>query len=166
MMANLGLSLEFRRATRRDLDRLTELVQRTNQFNTTTRRYTRQQLQDFMASDRHRVHVATLADKFGSMGLVLTVIVERRGEEAVVDSVVMSCRAMGFQLEHAVLRLAFDAEPDATRWLGLFVPTDRNTPAAGLFAECGFVAKDDDAWVRDPGAADPVVPAWFAVTIE
>jgi FkbH-like protein len=164
MMANLGLSLEFRRATRRDLDRLTELVQRTNQFNTTTRRYTRQQLQDFMASDRHRVHVATLADKFGSMGLVLTVIVERRGEEAVVDSVVMSCRAMGFQLEHAVLRLAFDAESDATRWVGLFVPTDRNTPAAGLFAECGFVAKDDHAWVRDPGAADPVVPAWFAIS--
>jgi FkbH-like protein len=164
MMASLGLVLDFRRATAGDLDRLTELVQRTNQFNTTTKRYTRQHLQDMMTSERHRVWVTTLADKFGSLGLVLVVIVERRGEEAVIDSVVMSCRAMGFQLEHAVLRLVLDAEPDVGRWVGLFVPSDRNTPAAGLFGECGFVSQGDHRWLRDSDASEPVVPAWFTVT--
>jgi len=164
MMASLGLSLEFRRATARDLDRLTELVQRTNQFNTTTRRYTRQELQQLLPSPAHRVYVATLADKFGSMGLVLTVIVERRRADAVVDSVVMSCRAMGFQLEHAVLRLVFDADADVMQWVGRFVPTDRNMPAAGLFAECGFVATGDGVWLRNAGASDPVVATWFTIT--
>lgn len=164
MMASLGLSLEFRRAAPRDLDRLTELVQRTNQFNTTTRRYTRQQLRDLMKSDQHHVHVATLADKFGSLGLVLAAIVERRGNEAVVDAVVMSCRAMGFQLEHAVVRLMLDGEPGVSRWVGLFVPTDRNTPAAGLFAECGFVAPDGQTWVREREVAEPVMPPWFGLT--
>lgn len=165
MMANLGLALEFRRAAPRDLDRLTELVQRTNQFNTTTRRYTRQQLQGLMTSDRHRVCVATLADKFGSLGLVLAVIVERNGDEAVFDSVVMSCRAMGFQLEHAVVRLILDAEPGVSRWVGMFVPTDRNTPAAGLFAECGFVAAEGgQRWVREGDTTAPLLPSWFALT--
>jgi FkbH-like protein len=164
MMASLGLTLEFRRAAPRDLDRLTELVQRTNQFNTTTRRYTRQQLQDLMRSEQHRVYAATLADKFGSLGLVLAAVVERRGREAVVDSVVMSCRAMGFQLEHAVVRLILGAEPAVSRWVGLFVPTDRNSPAAGLFAECGFVAEGGSAWLRERDGAEPVMPPWFTLT--
>ena len=103
-----------------DLDRVTELVQRTNQFNTTTKRYTRQQLQGLLTSDRHRVYVATLADKFGSLGLVAVVIVERRSDEAVFDSFVMSCRAMGFQLEHAVVRLVLDAEPGVSALGGAF----------------------------------------------
>jgi FkbH-like protein len=163
MMAGLGLSLEFRRAADRDLDRLTELVQRTNQFNTTTRRYTRQQLQGFLTSQQHRVYVVTLGDKFGSLGLVLSVIVERQDDEVVLDSFVMSCRAMGFQLEHATIRLLLDAEPGATRWRGIFVPTDRNTPAAGLFAECGFVAKGDHDWVLEDPSRAPVLPSWFAL---
>jgi FkbH-like protein len=164
MMASLGLSLEFRPAASRDLDRLTELVQRTNQFNTTTRRYTRQQLQAFLASEQHCVYVATLSDKFGSLGLVLSVIVERQGDEVVFDSFVMSCRAMGFQLEHAAIRLVLDTEPGAMRWRGIFIPTDRNTPAAGLFSECGFVAKGDHEWVLEDASRAPALPPWFAIT--
>jgi FkbH-like protein len=164
MMAGLGLVIGFRRAVAADLDRVVELVQRTNQFNTTTRRYTRQQLQGFLASPSHRVHVATLADRFGSLGLVAVVIVEREGEDAVIDSFVMSCRAMGFQFEQAVVRLAIDAEPGVTRWSGLFVPTDRNTPAAGLFAECGFTAGASHAWVRPADSSDPIIPSWFTIT--
>jgi predicted enzyme involved in methoxymalonyl-ACP biosynthesis len=82
----------------------------------------------------------------------------------VLDSVVMSCRAMGFQLEHAVIRLVFESDPSVKRWVGLFVPTDRNTPAAALFAECGFTAQGDHAWVRERDASDPVVPPWFTVS--
>lgn len=164
MMANLGLAIGFRRAAPHDLDRLTELVQRTNQFNTTTKRYTRQQLQGLSTSEGHRVYVATLADKFGSLGLVATVIVERRGEEAVFDSFVMSCRAMGFQFEQAIVRLVLDSEPGVTRWVGLFVPTDRNTPSARLFADCRFVSEGDQVWVWERHSCDLLMPSWFAVT--
>jgi FkbH-like protein len=165
MMANLGLSIEFRRATGPDVNRITELVQRTNQFNTTTRRYTRQQLQDLLTSEHHRVYAASLGDKFGSLGLVLVVIVERRGDEAVFESFVMSCRAMGFQFEQAIVRLVLDAEVGVARWRGVFVPTDRNTPAASLFADCGFVAESDHDWVLQDRSLGPVMPSWFDVSI-
>src|SRR5262245_10009029 len=69
-----------------DLDRVIELIQRINQFNTTTRRYTRQQLQDLLKNDGHRVYVATLADKFGSLGPVAVVIADRKSEESVRHS--------------------------------------------------------------------------------
>ena len=166
MMAGLRLSIEFRGAATSDLDRVTELVQRTNQFTTTTRRYTRQQLQEFLTNDRHRVYVTKLADKFGSLGLVGVIIVERRGEDALFDSFVMSCRAMGFQFEQAIIRLVLDTEPEIVRWVGLFIPTDRNTPAASLFADSGFVARGDHEWVLERGPRDPVVASWFAITTE
>ena len=164
MMAALRLTIEFRPAAASDLDRVSELMQRTNQFNTTTRRYTRQQLHSFLIGDRYRIYVATLVDKFGSLGLVVVAIVERLGEEAVFDAFVMSCRAMSFQLEQAVVRLVLDTEPTVIRWTGRFVPTDRNAPASSLFADCGFIAKGDHDWVLERGPGDPVVPAWFTVT--
>jgi FkbH-like protein len=161
MMASLALAVEFRRMMARDLDRVTELVQRTNQFNTTTKRYSRQELQGFAQSDRHRVYVASLADKFGTLGLVLVAIVELRDDEAVIDSFIMSCRAMGFQLEQTALRLMVGSEADR-RWRGLFVASDRNTPASTLYSDCGFAASDGDWVLTDPSRL-PDVPRWFTV---
>ena len=48
-------------------------------------------------------------------------------------------------------------------WTGRFVATDRNVPAASLFADCGFVAKGACDWTLEHGPQDPVVPAWFVV---
>lgn len=161
MMANLQLALEFRTMTVRDIDRVTELVQRTNQFNTTTRRYSRQELLGFCQSDSHRVYVASLADKFGNLGLVLVAIVELRVDEAVIDSFVMSCRAMGFQLEQAVLRLIVETKAGHP-WRGLFVASDRNTPCSSLYSDCGF-APSETGWLLADATKTPEIPPWFAV---
>jgi FkbH-like protein len=164
MMASLDLNARFGLARPIDLERVTELVQRTNQFNTTTIRYSKQQLQSLMASDRHGVYVATLFDKFGSVGLVCVAIIERRGPERIFDSFIMSCRAMGFELERLMLRLVLDAEAERTeRFIGRFLPTDRNTPTRDLFSSNGFVARGDTEWLLEAAAARPEKPAWFTV---
>jgi predicted enzyme involved in methoxymalonyl-ACP biosynthesis len=72
----------------------------------------------------------------------------------------MSCRAMGFGLEYALLRRVIDHEPAAS-YRGLFVPSPRNSPAAGLFEGAGFTQTDGE-WVLPTDATLPVVPAWFA----
>jgi FkbH-like protein len=164
MMASLGLAVTFRRAALSDLDRLAELVQRTNQFNTTTVRYTKEGLRALLGENKARVYVATVADKFGGMGLACAAVVERRGKDRVVASFVMSCRAMGFGLERLMLRLVLDAEaPGADRFVGRFIPTDRNTPARDLFAESGFARSGETDWVLEAGAARPEKPTWFKV---
>ena len=163
MMRSLDLRVEFRPARRQDLDRVTELIQRTSQFNTTTVRYDRAELERRLGNARHGMYVAHMADKFGSLGLVACVITQRRDhQEVVFDSFVMSCRAMGFRLEHLVLDLVIGAEGEGRTFIGRFVPTDRNTPARRLFAECGFVARDEHEWVLPPAARRPSAPSWFA----
>jgi FkbH-like protein len=162
MMASLGLEVEFGRAQPKDFDRIFELIERTNQFNTTTIRYGRQQLRSILASPEHAVYVAHLADKFGSVGLVCVVIVRREGTVRILQSFVMSCRAMGFELERLMLSVVLDAElMDGVAAVGRFVPTDRNTPAKSLFAANGFEPRGVDEWVLEPGARLPERPAWF-----
>ncbi len=164
MMASLSLKVRFGQAKAADLDRVSELVQRTNQFNTTTIRYSRTQLQQFLQSSTHHVYAADLEDRFGHLGLVVVAIVRREGDRAIFDSFIMSCRAMGFELERLVLRLVMDAESDANCFVGRFVPTDRNTPAAELFATNGFSQSSSDEWLLDSSTPRPELPPWFKVT--
>ena len=159
MMRSLDLRLGFRRAEPGDTERLLELTQRTNQFNTTTNRRSAADLRALAASDTHALYVATLADRFGSMGVVALAVIERQPDALVFDSVIMSCRAMGFGVELAMLRQVIDREP-AGRYIGRFVPTPRNGPAAGLFESAGFEPKDG-AWTLEAGAGYPEMPAWF-----
>jgi FkbH-like protein len=163
MMASLELRLKFGKATPKELDRLTELVQRTNQFNTTTIRYTRNELSTLMASPDHGVYSAEVTDKFGSFGTVAIIVVSRKDEAITFDSFVMSCRAMGFGLEQAFLRLVLDAEQRATRAVGRFLPTDRNAPSARVFADNGFRAIDETSWLLDANDPRPAVPGWIGV---
>ncbi len=162
MMASLGLRVTFGPAQPRELDRIAELVQRTNQFNTTTIRHERPRLKELLRDPAHGVYSATLADKFGSMGLVAVAIVRREADDRIVEAVVMSCRAMGFGLERLVVRRLIAAEDGpGVRFIGRYLPTDRNEPCRSLWESCGFVANGDETWVLEAGAPRLQEPPWF-----
>jgi FkbH-like protein len=161
MMAALRLHASFGRARKSDVDRVTELIQRTNQFNTTTIRRSKAEVQHLLESPAHAVYVAELADKFGTLGLVGVVVIERAARVATFDSFVMSCRAMGFGLERLMLRSAVDAESGADRFVGRFVATDRNTPAASLYADSVFTQQDATSWTLEADSPRPPLPEWI-----
>lgn len=164
MMASLELKASFGHAKAKDLDRVTELIQRTNQFNTTTIRYSRTDIQQFLESPIHQVYVAELSDKFGKLGIVGVVIVSLNQDEATIDSFVMSCRAMGFGLEQLMLSRILTQGDRQTAFIGKYIQTDRNTPAMGLYQENGFQRKDDTTWRLEPSDPRPKPPDWFQVT--
>ena len=103
MMRSLELTSEWREATKEDLSRIHELLSRTNQFNTTTMRLTLPEVAELIESKDATVHLATLGDKFGKLGIVGVVITRRTDGVLTYDSIVMSCRAMGFGLESLLL---------------------------------------------------------------
>jgi FkbH-like protein len=164
MMASLGLEARFGLASDHDLNRVNELIQRTNQFNTTTARYSRAQLRAFLSDDEHRVYVSHLSDKYSNLGLVAVVIIRRSGGDAIFDSFVMSCRAMGFGLERLMLCLVLDAEKDVSRFIGKFVPTDRNRPASTIFSDAGFRPISESDSLLEAAQPRPEAPSWFRVS--
>jgi FkbH-like protein len=158
MMKSLELRYQFTLATAADMPRLVELIGRTNQFNTTTRRRSLGEIGELISSAEKRVFVASLRDKFGDLGVVAVVIFNL--SERLFDSVIMSCRAMGFGLEFAMLENVISSIGPGD-FHGLFIPTNRNGPASELFGQAGFRRESDLAWLLPAGAKSPKAPSWL-----
>ena len=115
MMKMLNLKVRFGLAKKKNLDRITELVTRTNQFNTTTIRYSRSDLQNLMKSKSHKIYIFELSDKFGDSGIIGSIIIKKKEDKLIFESIIMSCRAMGFGLEQLMLKLVLKEEQNGTK---------------------------------------------------
>jgi len=139
-LQNLDMSLTIGEAGPETIGRIAQLVNKTNQFNLTTRRYSPAELQAMTDADDVAIRWYRLADRFGDSGLIAVSIVRYANDTATIDSLLMSCRVMGRQVERAVVS---DVEKQAAQrqcreLLGLYVPTDRNSIVAELYDNCGF----------------------------
>jgi FkbH-like protein len=124
--------------------RIAQLVAKTNQYNLTTRRRSQAELESVAAREDACVQWLRLRDRYGDMGLVLVAILVKAGQEAVVDSLVLSCRAANRGLEQTMLaHLAGVARSWGCRALvGEYVATERNHVVEGLYPALGFAATD------------------------
>lgn len=122
------------------VERFTQLVNKTNQFNLTTKRYTQNQVQELLDDANKRVYLYNVADRFGDNGIVAAAIVDVAGEMPVIEEFVMSCRVMGKNIEYAV---AEDIEKDLRQAgysgvRGRYIPTPKNKPVEKLYGQLGY----------------------------
>ena len=132
--------------------RVLELVNKTNQYNTTGERWTREGCVAALAAGR-QLWAFEVADRYTHYGLVGVMALDG----PVIGQFVMSCRVMGLGVENAAV--AAMVERGATR--ARLVHTARNLPCQDLYARCGFGVADDE-WVLE-GAAP--VPAHVALRV-
>jgi FkbH-like protein len=139
-LRSLRMEIEFARFNTRGRKRITQLINKTNQFNVTTRRYTEQQIAALEESAGHYTLQVTVRDKFGDNGMIGVVICSTTPEEWEVDTWLMSCRVLNRGVEQAVCnRLARDARGAGAKLLtAQYVPTERNAIVADLFERLGF----------------------------
>ena len=170
-LRSLEIRAEIGQAAPHHVARLVQMFNKTNQFNTTTRRYQTPDVERFLASPAHRLYVLDVSDRFGDHGLVGTAIVREEGERWVIDNVLLSCRVMGLSVETALLRQIVDAARDggAARLVGEFAPTKKNAPCADFYSRHGFQPDGEvggtQAWVLDLQVARVDDPAWVAVSV-
>jgi FkbH-like protein len=81
------------------IPRMTQLIQKTNQFNLTTIRYTEVEISSFVKSPTHLTFAFDVKDKFGEFGITGVAITNIKGEEAEIDTLLMSCRIIGRNVE-------------------------------------------------------------------
>jgi FkbH-like protein len=150
-LESLRMELDIAPVNKLSLPRATQLVNKTNQFNLTTRRTSEPEMAAFAADAAMVVLTARLRDRFGDNGLISVAIgrlTESAGEPALdLETWVMSCRVLGRRVEFAMRdALAETARKMGARWLiGHYRPTARNGLVSGLYAELGFAAEGDDA---------------------
>ena len=93
-LATLDMTFTIVEAQEEDLRRAEELTLRTNQLNTTGDTYSYDELNQLRQSERHKLLVASLEDKFGSYGKIGLALVECQAERWLIKLLLMSCRVM------------------------------------------------------------------------
>ncbi|TWT93638.1 type I polyketide synthase [Neorhodopirellula pilleata] len=138
-LENLELQVRFQDIDENNLDRIAQLTQRTNQFNTTLRRRNAAEVRQLIGNPEHLAFAVEVSDKFGDYGLVGFVDCQRHSQGICVDTFVLSCRALGRGVEHHMIRhvgqLARNLNLDEVHVT--FVHGDRNKPAADFLSSFG-----------------------------
>jgi FkbH-like protein len=149
-LESLGTVVTHWPATRAELTRVHQLFSKTNQFNLTTKRYRPADVETFIASPDWYLEVVKAEDRFGDLGIIAAFLLDLRKPGAVaVDSVVMSCRAMGRGIDTVIgnrIKAVARVQAPRGRLVGEFRPTAKNKPAADFYQWQGFAvaAADQD----------------------
>jgi FkbH-like protein len=128
------------------LPRVAQLVQKTNQFNLTTIRHTQEQLSKFAENDSADVICLKLRDKFGEVGLVGVCVLRYGGGEAEIDTLLMSCRALGREVEQFFVQSAMELAKlrGCRQVVGAYVPTKKNGQVRDFYPSLGFSPKNTE----------------------
>ena len=128
------------------LARLSQLTQKTNQFNLTTRRYSELQIQEFILDRDCLVADFSLADVFGHSGIAGMAIVRFSDErQAELDTFLMSCRVIGREAESAFLHCLLRqlAKQGVQEFAADFLPTPKNELVKNFLSDQGFEKSPD-----------------------
>ncbi|MGN0589899.1 MAG: HAD-IIIC family phosphatase [Ruminiclostridium sp.] len=128
------------------LSRITQLTNKSNQFNLTTKRYTEAEIDAVYKSGSHIRLYGRLKDKFGDNGVVSVVIGEIRGDELHIDLWLMSCRVLKREMELAMLDKLIEAAKarGIRKILGYYYPTKKNGMVKELYGSFGFTKTADN----------------------
>jgi FkbH-like protein len=128
-----------------DLPRITQLINKTNQFNLTTRRCSESDVANMITNKSCITLSARLQDKFGDNGLVSVIAGNIIGDSLDIALWLMSCRVLKRGLEFAMLeQLCKIAHAHGLqRVVGHFLPTAKNSMAANFYQEAGFTQQSE-----------------------
>ena len=150
-IANLQMSATVAPVDELNLPRAAQLVNKSNQFNLTTRRYTEEQLRAESARPDRVVRTFKLRDRFADNGLIGVMIAQVEAAESTltIDTWLMSCRVLGRRVEEFMVGVMMQAALDRglTRVVGRYLPTAKNGLVREVYPRLGFTL------VAPPGAA-------------
>jgi FkbH-like protein len=144
------------------LERITQLINKTNQFNLTTRRYTAAEVEAIAQDSSYVTLYGRLIDRFGDNGLVSVVIGHVNQDALEIDLWLMSCRVLNREMELAM----FDVLSEVCRARGIrkiigrYIPSKKNSMVASHYAGLGFTrdprsTEDLQLWSYDVRENEP-----------
>jgi FkbH-like protein len=144
--------------------RIAQLVNKTNQFNLTTRRYTELDIKTLEENPAVLTLQVRLQDKFGDNGMISVVVCEQKNDSWEVDLWLMSCRVIKRHVEYAIcdtlVNIALSTGISSIK--GAYIPSEKNHLVSNLYEQLGFTpveAGDETNWVLDTKAYRPHNPS-------
>jgi FkbH-like protein len=139
-LETLGMTITFQPFDEIGRARIAQLINKSNQFNLTTQRYSEAQVGEMESDPNCFTLQVRLLDTFGDNGMISVIICRRDADDWLVDTWLMSCRVLGRRVEQAVLQelVSRARERGVIRIVGTYRPTERNRLVEDHYAKLGF----------------------------
>ncbi len=124
-----------------EFPRISQLTQRSNQFNLRTIRYTEAEIEQIANNDQYLTLSFSLKDKFGDYGLISVVIMEKQDEKTVfLNTWLMSCRVLKRGMEEFIINQVIETarENGFSKVISEYIPTPKNAMVEKMYAKLGF----------------------------
>jgi FkbH-like protein len=137
---SLEMVVEITVANEFTIPRITQLTQKTNQFNLTTNRYSEADIKAIVENPSADAISLRLMDRYGDLGIVGVCILFYEGDEALIDTFLLSCRALGRKVEDILLNQALWLAKlhGCIKVTGKYVPTNKNHQVKDYYSNHGF----------------------------
>jgi len=167
---SLGIRVQCIASQSGSLSRITQLINKTNQFNAITRRVTDAEVAEMHTSSDWIIIETHVADRFGDSGLTGVALCERIGSVLRIDNILLSCRVLGRGVETALMACIVKAAVayGCSSITGQYIPSAKNAPIADYFEKVGFssVAEADGSKAYTAGInqlSKLESPAWITL---
>jgi FkbH-like protein len=139
-LISLGMEMRIERFKLANLPRIAQLIQRSNQFNLATRRYSEAACEKLMSDTSYAPITVSLSDKFGDYGLISVIVLEIDAEALVIDEYLMSCRVLQRGVEALAMSriVEFARQQGLPRIVGRYIRTAKNDMVKNFYANFGF----------------------------
>lgn len=144
-LASLEMEITFLPFTAVGRSRIAQLINKSNQYNLTTRRYTEAAVAEIEADGDAFTLQVRLRDRFDDNGMISVVICRAVDDDWEIDTWLMSCRVLGRRVEFAALRELLEAARarGAKRLIGRYLPTERNSMVRDHYQKLGFALVEE-----------------------
>ena len=148
-LASLNLKVKCQAACEENIPRIVSLLTRTNQFNLTTRRHSEETIRQWANDPQWKITSYAAEDRFGSYGIIGVTISKCSGDCSQLDTLLLSCRAMGKSIENVMITSVIQQARNCRckNLSATYCPTKKNTPVKTFLPDSGFskVSSDGDA---------------------
>ena len=124
----------------KDIPRFTQLLNKSNQFNLRTQRYTENEIKEIVQSNDSACVYVDLKDKFSEYGIISCVVLQKKGTDCFIESWVMSCRVLKRTVEDFMFMGVIESAKalGCNRLIGEYIPSAKNSMVESFYNEIGF----------------------------
>jgi len=139
-LKSLDMLAEIQEAKDVYLERIHQLINKTNQFNLTTKRYTKAEVEEVFHDENSILLYGRLQDKFGDNGLVSIIIGKKENKVLDIPLWIMSCRVLKRDMEKAMLDSLVEIckTKDIEKIVGKYIPSSKNSMVKNHYMDLGF----------------------------
>ncbi len=131
--------------------RALQLIQKTNQFNLTTRRYTDSQLEEFYNNKNNKIFLVDLKDKYGDHGTVALIMLIKKNNKLVIENFLISCRVLGRNLEDWIMQqiINYAKKISCSQIEGIYIKTEKNLQVLNFYPNFNFLKIKSGLYIQN-----------------